>query len=91
MTSSRGSQKGSMRQDAHEAQPRAGIDIPFGPPPVEYFYGCGACGEEMWVNKAIIDVAVGVAKFHGEYRGGMPGMGCPGCNGEAMEYVGQEQ
>jgi hypothetical protein len=25
------------------------------------------CGEEMLVNEAIIDVAVGAAKFRGEY------------------------
>ena len=80
-----------MAQDANERQPREGIDIPFGPPPEEYLYRCGVCGEEMLVNEAIIDVAVGVAKFHGEYRGGMPTIGCPGCNGETMEYVEQEQ
>src|SRR4029077_1833901 len=97
MTSSRRSEKGSMdskkrsmSQDAHEPQPREGIDIPFGPPPEEYLYRCGVCGEEMLVNEAIIDVAVGVAKFHGEYRGGIPTIGCPGCNSETMEYVEPE-
>jgi hypothetical protein len=79
-----------MGQDAHEAQPREGIDIPCGPPPEEYRYRCGVCGEEMLVKEAIIDDAVGVAKLHGEYRGGMPTIGCPGCNGETMEYVAQE-
>jgi hypothetical protein len=44
----------------------------------------------MLVNEAIIDVAVGAAKFRGEYQGGMPTLGCPGCNSEAMEYVAQE-
>jgi len=61
-----------MAQDANERQPREGIDIPFGPPPEEYLYRCGVCGEEMLVNEAIIDVVVGAAKFRGEYRGGMP-------------------
>jgi hypothetical protein len=44
----------------------------------------------MLVNEAIIDVAVGAAKFRGEYRGGMPQIDCPECNGETMEYVAQE-
>jgi hypothetical protein len=45
----------------------------------------------MLVNEAIIDVAIGaaigVATCRGEYQGGMPTIGCPGCNGETMEYV----
>jgi hypothetical protein len=44
----------------------------------------------MLVNEAIIDVAVGAAKFRGEYIGGMPKLGCPGCNGEIMMYIEQE-
>jgi hypothetical protein len=44
----------------------------------------------MLVNEAIIDVAIGAAKFRGEYTGGMPTLGCLGCNGETMEYVEQE-
>jgi hypothetical protein len=44
----------------------------------------------MLVNEAIIDVAVGAAKFREEYQGGMPTLGCPGCNGETMVYVDQE-
>jgi hypothetical protein len=44
----------------------------------------------MLVNEAIIDVAIGAAKFHGAYTGSMPTLGCPGCNGENMEYVAQE-
>ena len=79
-----------MEQDESEPQLREGIDMPFGPPPEEYLYRCAVCGEEMLVNEAIIDVAVGAAKFRGEYRGGMPTIGCPGCNGETMEYVEQE-
>jgi hypothetical protein len=56
----------------------------------QYLYRCPVCGEEMLVNEAIIDVAVGAAKFRGEYQGGMPMIGCPGCNGETMAYVEQE-
>jgi hypothetical protein len=41
----------------------------------------------MLVNEAIVDVAVGAAKFRREYQGGIPPLGCPGCNGETMEYV----
>lgn len=78
-----------MAQDAHEPQPREGIDIPFGPPPEDYLYRCGGCGEEMVVNEAIIDVVVGAAQVRGEYRGGMPPIDCPGCNGETMEYIEQ--
>ena len=44
----------------------------------------------MLVQEAIIAVAVGAAKLRGEYQGGMPQIGCPGCNGETMEYVEQE-
>jgi hypothetical protein len=44
----------------------------------------------MLVNEAIIDVAIGAAKFRGESRGGMPTIGCPGYNGETMEYVAEQ-
>jgi hypothetical protein len=44
-----------MAQDAHEPHSREGIDIPFGPPPEEYLYRCGVCGEEMLVNELRID------------------------------------
>jgi hypothetical protein len=79
-----------MAQDAHEPQPREGIDIPFGPPPEEYLYRCGGWDEEMLVNEAIIAVVVSAAKFRGAYRGGMPQIDCPGCNGETMEYIDPE-
>ena len=79
-----------MRRKHHEPLPQEGLDEPFGPPPEEYLYRCPVCGEEMLVNEAIVDVAVGVAKFRGEYTGGMPMMGCPGCNGETMVYIEQE-
>jgi hypothetical protein len=36
------------------------------------------------------DVAIGTAKFRGEYPGGMPILGRPGCNGETMEYVDED-
>ena len=58
-----------MDQDANEPQPREGMDIPFGPPPEEDLYRCAVCGEEMLVNEAIMDVAIGAATFRGEYRG----------------------
>src|SRR5215813_9629205 len=79
--------EGSMRHKHHEPLPQEGLDEPFGPPPEEYLYRYPVCDEEMLVNEAIIDVAVGAAKFRGEYQGGMPKIGCPGCNGETMEYV----
>ncbi len=60
------------------------------PSPLLKHYRCPVCGEEMLVNEAIIDVAVSAAKFRGEYTGGMPTIGCPGCNGETMAYVEQE-
>jgi hypothetical protein len=44
----------------------------------------------LLVNEAIIDVAIGAAQFHGEYTGGMPMLGCPGCNGETMAYIEPE-
>ena len=76
-----------MNRQGTEPLLREGIDIPFGPPPEEYLYRCPVCDEERLVNEAIIDVAMGAAKFRGEYQGGMPKIGCPGCNGETMEYV----
>jgi hypothetical protein len=79
-----------MSRPGKEPLLREGIDIPFGPPPEEYLYRCPVCNEEMLVNEAIIDGAVGAAKFRGEYQGGMPKIGCPECNGETMEYVDQE-
>jgi hypothetical protein len=82
--------EGSMRRKPHEPLPQERLDEPFGPPPEEYLYRCPVCGEEMLVNEAIIDVAVGAAKFRGEYIGGMPTLGCPGCNGEIMRYIEQE-
>ena len=79
-----------MRRKRHEPVPPEDLDIPFGPPPEEYLYRCTVCGEEMLVNEAIIDVAVGAAKFRGEYAGGMPTIECPRCNGETLAYVAQE-
>lgn len=78
-----------MRRKRHEPLPRESVDEPFGPPPAEYLYRCSVCGAERLVNAAIMDVAVGAATFRGEYTGGMPTIGCPGCNGETMEYVDQ--
>ena len=79
-----------MNDDANELPLREGIDIPFGPPPEEYLYRCAVCGEEALVNEEIIDVTIGMLKFRGEYRGGMPKIGCPGCDGDTMVYVDQE-
>jgi DNA-directed RNA polymerase subunit RPC12/RpoP len=80
----------SMCRKRHEPIPPTDLDEPFGPPPEEYLYRCSVCGEEMLVNEAIIDVAIGAAKFRGEYTGRMPTLGCPGCNGETMAYVEPE-
>src|SRR5262249_9912498 len=82
--------RGKYASQAPRAAPTGGAGEPFGPPPEEYRYRCPVCGEEMLVNEAIIDVAVGAAKFRREYTCGMPTLGCPGCNGETMEYVDQE-
>jgi hypothetical protein len=79
-----------MRRKRSEPIPPQDLDVPFGPPPEEYLYRCTVCGEELLVNEAIIDAAIGMAKFRGEYAGGMPTIGCSGCNGETMEYVDQE-
>jgi hypothetical protein len=39
-----------------------------------------------------IDVGIGMAKFqHAYYPGFMPKVGCPGCNGDTMEYVEQDE
>jgi hypothetical protein len=48
------------------------LDEPFGPPPEEYRERCPVGRAEMLVNEAIMDVAIGMAKVHGEYTGGMP-------------------
>ena len=79
-----------MRRKRREPILPESLDEPFGPPPEEYRYRCPVCGEERLVNEAIIDVAIGAAKFRREYTGVMPTLGCPGCNGETMAYVAQE-
>jgi hypothetical protein len=79
-----------MRRKRQEPIQPEGLDAPFGLPPEESLYRCPVCQEEMLVNEAIIDVAIGAAKFRGDYQGGMPTIGCPGCHGETMEYVEQE-
>jgi hypothetical protein len=79
-----------MNDDANAIPPREGIDIPFGPPPEEYLYRCSACGREALVNEEIIDVTIGRLKFDGQYQGGMPTLGCPGCEGDTLEYVEQD-
>jgi hypothetical protein len=78
-----------MRHKCHEPILSEALDGPFGPPPEAFFYRCPVCSAEMLVTEASIDVAIGAAKFRGEYRGGMPMIGCPGCNGETMEYVAE--
>ena len=73
-------------------QAREDLDEPFGPPPIEYPYRCPVCSTELLVNEAIIDVGIGMAKFQNEYYPEfMPKVGCPGCNGDTMEYVEQEE
>jgi hypothetical protein len=41
------------------------------------------------VHEAISDGAIGAAQFRGDSQRGMPTIGCPGCNGETMEYVAE--
>lgn len=77
-----------IRRKRHEPIPQEGRDILFGPLPEEYLYCSPVCGEEMLVNEAIINVAIGGPHSAGN-TGGMPIIGCPGCNGETMEYVEQ--
>jgi rubrerythrin len=79
-----------MRHKRHEPILPEALDEPFGPPPEEFFYRCPVCSEEMLVNEAIVDVTIGAVTFRGEYTGGMPIIGCPGCNGETMAYVKPE-
>jgi len=80
-----------MSPKPNEPVPPEGLDGPFGSPPEEYLYRCPVCGEEMLVNEAITEVAVGAATFRGAYQGGMPTIGGSGCNGETMEYVEQDK
>jgi len=79
-----------MRDDANEHLLREGIDGPFGPPPEEYLYRCPACGEEALINEEIVDGTVGRLKFDGEYKGGMPTLPCPGCEGDTMEFIEED-
>jgi hypothetical protein len=76
-----------MNQSRNDPVPEEGDDVPFGPPVEEYLYRCSACGAEWLVDEIIVDAAVGMAKFRGEYEGRLPSLGCPGCNGETLEYV----
>src|SRR5215471_4002159 len=77
----------SIRRKRHEPIPPESLDEPLGPLPEGYRYRCPVCSEERLVNEAIRDVAIGAAQFRGAYRRGMPTSGCPGCNGETMEYI----
>ena len=79
-----------MNHDANELPLREGIDGPFGPPPEEYLYRCPVCGEEALINEEIVDVTVGWLKFNGEYKGGMPMLPCPGCEGDTMAFVEED-
>jgi hypothetical protein len=81
--------EGNTRRKRHEPIPPDALDEPFGPPPQDDLYRCPVCGEEMLVNETIIDVAIGAAHFRGDYTGGRPVLGCPGCNGATMAYVEQ--
>jgi hypothetical protein len=65
-------QGGNRRCKRPEPLPQASLDEPFGPPPEEYLERCPVGRAEMLVNEAIMDVAIGMAKVHGEYTGGMP-------------------
>jgi hypothetical protein len=92
MTSSMRSEGDDMSGPEEVPQAREDLDIPFGPPPEEYLYRCPVCGTELLVNEAIIDVGISMAKFQNEYYPGfMPKVGCPGCNGDTMEYVEQDE
>jgi hypothetical protein len=90
MMNSRLSNGGNMRRKRHEPSPPEALDGPFGPLPEEYLSRGPVCSEAMLVNEASIDVAIGAATWRGEYQGGMPTIGCPGCNGETMQYVEPE-
>ena len=92
MTNSRRFEGDDMRGPEEEPQARADHDEPFGPPPMEYPYRCPVCDTALLVNEAIIDVGIGMAKFQNAYYPGlMPKVGCPGCNGDTMEYVEQDE
>ena len=81
-----------MRRQEEVPQAREDRDEPFGPPPIAYPYRCPVCGTELSVNEAIIDVGIGMAKFQNAYYPGfMPKVGCPGCNGDTMEYVERDK
>lgn len=63
-------------------------DIPFGPPPNYYNYRCSNCKNNCKINEAIVDAAVGWAKFDGRYcQGVMPDLECPNCGKETLKYV----
>ncbi len=81
-----------MSRQEEVPQARADLDEPFGPPPSAYPYRCPVCGTALLVNEAIIDVGIGMATFQNEYYPGcMPKVGCPGCHGDTMEYVEQDE
>jgi len=76
-----------MGQAGNNRVPEDDDDVPFGPHVEEYLYRCSACGAEWLVDDVMVDAAVGMAKFRGEYDGRLPSLGCPGCNGDTLEYV----
>jgi len=79
-----------MRRKRRAPSLHASRDEPCGPPPEAYLYRCPVCGAERLGKAAIMDGAIGAAQLWGEDQGGMPRIGCPGCNGETMAYVDQE-
>ena len=76
-----------MGQACNKRVLEEGDDVPCGPPVEEYLYRCSACGAERLVEDVIVDAAVGMAQFRGEYDGRLPSLGCAGCNGDTLKYA----
>ena len=81
-----------MRRKKHEQRLKEGLDEPCGPPPIAYLSRCAVCGTALLVQEAMIEAGMAMATFRQEYsQGFMPTVGCPGCHGETMEHVEQEE
>ena len=74
--------EGRRRRKRREPLRQAGLAAPVGPPPEDDLYRCLVGGADMLVKAARMEVAIGAAPLRGDYREGMPRMGCPGYNGE---------
>ena len=78
-----------MRRKHHEPLPPEALDEPLARRRRNTCIAARSAVKQCWSMKPSL-MCVGAAKFRGEYTGGMPMIGCPGCNSETMVYIPEE-